>query len=86
MPRILALWESKGIRPKFHLSEPRKGAVTPMVSYSALAEVKSLLTDFANSTGTPRSRRPLPKLADASSGRYRCAPAMTPISPMQTLL
>ncbi|KWU41104.1 UV-endonuclease UvdE, partial [Rhodotorula sp. JG-1b] len=30
MPRILALWENKGIRPKFHLSEPRKGAVTPM--------------------------------------------------------
>ena len=37
MPRILALWETKGIRPKFHLSEPRKGAVTPMVGYNALA-------------------------------------------------
>lgn len=34
MPRILALWEAKSIRPKFHLSEPRKGAVTPMVSFA----------------------------------------------------
>jgi UV DNA damage endonuclease len=30
MPRILATWKRKGIKPKFHLSEPRKGAVTIM--------------------------------------------------------
>lgn len=31
IPRILKLWERKGIKPKFHLSEPRKGAETIMV-------------------------------------------------------
>ncbi|GJN87076.1 hypothetical protein Rhopal_000021-T1 [Rhodotorula paludigena] len=30
IPRILKLWERKGIKPKFHLSEPRKGAETIM--------------------------------------------------------
>ncbi|GAA5854126.1 hypothetical protein JCM3766R1_005350 [Sporobolomyces carnicolor] len=30
MPRILATWTKKGIKPKFHLSEPRRGAVTLM--------------------------------------------------------
>ncbi|GAA5960689.1 hypothetical protein JCM3765_007291 [Sporobolomyces pararoseus] len=30
MPRILATWTRKGIKPKFHLSEPRRGAVTLM--------------------------------------------------------
>lgn len=30
MPRILATWERKGIKPKFHLSEPRLGAVSLM--------------------------------------------------------
>ncbi|GAA5916295.1 hypothetical protein JCM6882_001073, partial [Rhodosporidiobolus microsporus] len=30
MPRILATWHRKGIKPKFHLSEPRKGAETVM--------------------------------------------------------
>ncbi|GAA5868582.1 hypothetical protein JCM8547_003194 [Rhodosporidiobolus lusitaniae] len=30
MPRILATWTRKGIKPKFHLSEPRKGAETIM--------------------------------------------------------
>ncbi|GAA5936287.1 uncharacterized protein JCM15063_002770 [Sporobolomyces koalae] len=30
MPRILATWTRKGIRPKFHLSEPRRGAQTLM--------------------------------------------------------
>jgi len=30
MPRILATWEKKGIRTKFHLSEPRRGAETLM--------------------------------------------------------
>ncbi|GAA6010223.1 hypothetical protein JCM11491_005399 [Sporobolomyces phaffii] len=30
MPRILATWTKKGIRPKFHLSEPRRGAETLM--------------------------------------------------------
>lgn len=86
MPRILALWENKGIRPKFHLSEPRKGAVTPMVSYTALARRDFLLTSFSDSTGTPRSRRPLPKLANASSGRHRYAHTMTLALPVQTLL
>jgi len=31
LPRMLATWERKGIRPKFHLSEPRRGAETLMV-------------------------------------------------------
>jgi len=30
MPRIVATWEKKGIKPKFHLSEERPGAVTVM--------------------------------------------------------
>ncbi|GAA6052523.1 hypothetical protein JCM3770_003808 [Rhodotorula araucariae] len=30
IPRILATWERKGIKPKFHLSEPRRGAETLM--------------------------------------------------------
>lgn len=30
MPRILATWARKGITPKQHLSEPRRGAVTIM--------------------------------------------------------
>ncbi|GAA5834647.1 hypothetical protein JCM9279_007071 [Rhodotorula babjevae] len=30
LPRMLATWERKGIRPKFHLSEPRRGAETLM--------------------------------------------------------
>ncbi|GAA5884798.1 hypothetical protein JCM16303_007272 [Sporobolomyces ruberrimus] len=30
MPRIVATWTRKGIRPKFHLSEPRRGAETLM--------------------------------------------------------
>ncbi|GAA5948697.1 hypothetical protein JCM21900_005264 [Sporobolomyces salmonicolor] len=30
MPRILATWHRKGIKPKFHLSEPRRGAETLM--------------------------------------------------------
>ncbi|BGP14220.1 hypothetical protein JCM10213_005888 [Rhodosporidiobolus nylandii] len=30
LPRILATWSRKGIKPKFHLSEPRKGAETVM--------------------------------------------------------
>lgn len=30
MPRIVATWERKGIKPKFHLSEERPGAVTVM--------------------------------------------------------
>lgn len=30
MPRILATWTRKGIKPKQHLSEPRPGAVTIM--------------------------------------------------------
>jgi len=30
MPRILATWTKKGIKPKQHLSEPRPGAVTVM--------------------------------------------------------
>ncbi|GAA5982412.1 hypothetical protein JCM11641_006975 [Rhodosporidiobolus odoratus] len=30
LPRILATWSRKGIKPKFHLSEPRKGAETIM--------------------------------------------------------
>ncbi|KAG0653826.1 hypothetical protein C6P46_002196 [Rhodotorula mucilaginosa] len=44
MPRILALWESKGIRPKFHLSEPRKGAVTPMERRAHADRCQSLPT------------------------------------------
>ncbi|GAA6044146.1 hypothetical protein JCM8097_002797 [Rhodosporidiobolus ruineniae] len=30
LPRILATWHRKGIKPKFHLSEPRRGAETVM--------------------------------------------------------
>ncbi|GAA6008679.1 hypothetical protein JCM10207_001684 [Rhodosporidiobolus poonsookiae] len=30
MPRILATWHRKNIKPKFHLSEPRRGAETVM--------------------------------------------------------
>ncbi|GAA5880404.1 hypothetical protein JCM3774_006437 [Rhodotorula dairenensis] len=44
MPRILALWEGKGIRPKFHLSEPRKGAVTPMERRAHADRCQSLPT------------------------------------------
>lgn len=33
MPRILATWSRKGIKPKQHLSEARRGAVTLMVSF-----------------------------------------------------
>jgi len=36
MPRILATWDKKGIRTKFHLSEPRRGAETLMVRTCSL--------------------------------------------------
>lgn len=54
MPRILAIWEKKGIRPKFHLSEPRKGAVTPMVCCSLTSSSHGIRADQDHSPAQER--------------------------------
>lgn len=63
MPRILATWERKGIRCKQHLSEPRRGAVTIMVSARASFSLV-YVADSAPSccTGTTSARRSVSKL------------------------
>lgn len=46
MPRILATWSKKGIKPKQHLSEPRPGAVTVMERRAHSDRCKTLPADL----------------------------------------
>jgi len=46
MPRILATWTKKGIKPKQHLSEPRPGAVTNMEKRAHSDRCKNLPPDL----------------------------------------
>lgn len=56
MPRILATWTRKGIKPKFHLSEPRRGAVTLMVR-SKSSFLPRLFSDLTSSSSNRNVER-----------------------------
>lgn len=71
MPRILALWENKGIRPKFHLSEPRKGAVTPMVRSTVWPDRPLVRISADPRSGSDRNAALTPTAAKACRRLFR---------------